>query len=261
MYVFNNKNATLVTNYKVMIRAIIVDDEPKSIQGLLWELGGFKEEITIIESFTNPKEALSFLKTNTIDAVFLDIEMPIMDGFSFLDAVGEINFSVIITTAYNQYALKAIQKEAHDYLLKPVTETRLKEAIEKIKKRKQKSNTSEKFEQMLVHFNEKLSKKRIAINTDGCLLFIEPDKVMYAEAEGSYTTLFIENEKEIVVSKKMKDVAEMLNGSNFFRIHNSYIVNLYKIKKFLKTDSYVVMENGKKIPVSRSKKNDFLNQL
>lgn len=244
-----------------MIRAIIVDDEAKSIQGLLWELASFKDEVTILETFTEPKEALSFLKTNSIDAIFLDIEMPSMDGFSFLDAVDIINFSVIITTAYSEYALKAIKKEAHDYLLKPVNESHLKETIKRIKKRKSYGTTSEKFEQILVDFNNKLSKKRISISVDGCLLFIEPEKILYAEAEGSYTTIFIENEKDIVLSKKIKEVEELLNNSCFFRIHNSYIVNLHKIKKFFKTDSYVMMENNKKIPVSRSKKSDFLSQL
>lgn len=245
-----------------MIHAIIIDDEPKSIQGLLWELGSFKSDITVVETFTNPEKAIDFLKENTVDAVFLDIEMPLMNGFTFLESFNEINFSVIITTAYSEYALKAIKKEAHDYLLKPVNESHLKETIEKIKKRKSVASTSEKFEKILLDFNHKLSKKRISVSVDGCLLFIEPEKILYAEAEGSYTTLFIENEKGIVLSKKIKEVEEILQDSKiFFRIHNSFVVNLQKIKKFYKTDSYVVMQNNKKIPVSRSKKSDFLNQL
>lgn len=244
-----------------MIRAIIIDDEPKSIRGLIWELGSFKDEVLVVESFTEPKEALSFLENNTVDAVFLDIEMPTMDGFTFLDEVDDINFSVIITTAYNEYALRALKKEAHDYLLKPINKNHLQEAIEKIKKRKAIGNIPEKFEKILIDFNNKLSKKKIAVNTDGCLLFVELERIICAEADGSYTTLFIEDEKDIVISKKIKEVEKMLESNVFFRVHNSFIVNLHKIKKFYRTDSYLVMENNKKVPVSRSKKEDFLDKI
>lgn len=244
-----------------MIRAIIVDDEPKSIRGLLWELGSFKDEIEVIDSFTQPEKALEFLQSHTVDAVFLDIEMPTMDGFTFLEKVGEANFSVIITTAYSEYALKAIKKEAHDYLLKPVNEEHLKATIKRIKKRKKSALLPEAFEEMLVNFNKKLSNKKIAINTDGCLVFIESEKIISAKADGSYTLLYIENEKEILLSKKLGEVEKILEGGNFYRVHNSYIVNLYKIKRFHKTDGYITMENNQKIPVSRSKKVDFLNQF
>ena len=245
-----------------MIRAIIVDDESRSIRNLLWELGSFKNEIEVVDSFTEPEKALLFLQSHTVDVVFLDIEMPTMDGFMFLEQVGDVHFSVVITTAYNEYALKALKKEAHDYLLKPINESHLKETIEKLKKRRKATDTSSQmFEKILVEFNEKLSNKRIAVSTDGCLIFIESQKIICAEADGSYTTLYVEGEKDILLSKKLGEVEKLLEGKNFYRIHNSYIVNLYKIKKFHKTDGYVIMENNKKIPVSRSKRIDFLSQF
>lgn len=245
-----------------MIRAIIVDDEPRAIRNLLWELGSFKNDITILESFNNPNEALEYLKSNTIDVLFLDVEMPIMDGFMFLEKLQSINFSIVFTTAYSEYALRAIKKEAHDYLLKPISEADLKETIEKLKKQKyQINNPSEIFERILVEFNDTLSTKRIAVHTDGCLIFIESQKIIYAQAEGSYTTLVVEDEKDILLSKKLGEVEKMLPEKAFYRVHNSYIVNMNKIKKFYKNDGYVILENNKKIPVSRSKRGDFLNQF
>ncbi len=118
----------------IMLKAVIVDDEPKAIQGLSWELSNFKEDIEVIASFNNPEEGLKYLANNKIDCLFLDIEMPTMDGFQFLEKIGNRNFAVVITTAYNEYAIKALKNEAIDYLLKPVDTDDLEETISKIKK-------------------------------------------------------------------------------------------------------------------------------
>lgn len=243
-----------------MIRAIIVDDELKSIENLIWELGSFKEDIKVIQTFTNPKEAINFLRESTVDVIFLDIEMPSIDGFTLLDRLkNNDDFAVVFTTAYSEYALKAIRKGAYDYLLKPISNLQLKEAIERVKKRKSSTININKLENILVEFNNQQIKKRIGVHTDGCLNFIELNKIIYAEADGSYTRLVMEEEKDIILSKNLKDVTNMLGDKLFYRIHNSYVVNLQKIKKFFKTEAYLVMDNNKKIPVSRHKKNDLLN--
>ena len=116
-----------------MIDVILVDDEQKAIDSLSWELENFSDEVNIVRTFTQPEEALTFLQHNPIDCVFLDIEMPTMDGFQFLNSLTEKNFAVIITTAYNEYAIKAIKQQAIDYLLKPVDIDDLTAAVEKIK--------------------------------------------------------------------------------------------------------------------------------
>jgi len=245
-----------------MIRAIIVDDESKSIENLIWELGSFKDDIKVIQTFTNPKEAILFLEKNTVEAIFLDIEMPSMNGFTFLDKLkSNSEFAIIFTTAYSEHALKAIRKGAYDYLLKPVSNSQLKEAIERVKKRKSPTINIDALEDILVDFNNQQTKKRIAVHTDGCLTFIELHKIIYAEADGSYTRLIIDGEKDIILSKKLKDVTNMLSDKLFYRIHNSYVVNLQRIKKFFKTEAYLVMDNNKKIPVARHKKNELLNHF
>lgn len=244
-----------------MIKAVIVDDEPKAIQSLIWELGNFKNEIEVVQSFTNPEEALSYLSQYTPDCLFLDVQMPTIGGFQFLERLDQINFAVVITTAYDEYAIKALKHEAIDYLLKPIDSDDLKESITKIKKYNDRNINADKLERMLSKFNSKFDKKRITINTDGKLLFLDVDDIIYVESDGNYSTLFLQNEKKIVVTKKLKEVDAILPEHYFFRIHNSYIINLGKIKAFIKNEGYVVMDSNHKIPVARQRKSDFLEKL
>ncbi|MEL6976712.1 MAG: LytTR family DNA-binding domain-containing protein, partial [Bacteroidota bacterium] len=133
--------------------------------------------------------------------------------------------------------------------------------IDKIKKFNAKNYTAEKLEKILLNFNAESSKKKITINTDGKLLFLNNEDILYAESDGNYSTLFLSDGQKILLTKKLKEVNAILPERSFFRIHNSYIINLNKIKEFLKTDGYVVLESNHKIPVSRQKKSDFLDML
>jgi two-component system LytT family response regulator len=244
-----------------MLKAVIIDDEPKAIQGLSWELSNFSDELEVIATFSEPEKALHYLKNTELDCLFLDVEMPTMDGFQFLEKLEKKDFAVVITTAYNEYAIKALKKEAIDYLLKPIDSDDLKETIAKIKRYNHRNISTDKFERILLNFNNRLHHKKITINTDGKLVFLEPDDILYAESDINYSTLYLINNKKIVLTKKLKEVCEILPRDYFFRIHNSYIVNLNKIKEFIKTDGYVVLENNKRIPVSRQRKSDFLGKL
>ena len=245
----------------MMLRAVIVDDEPKAIQSLIWELGNFKEEIEVIQSFTKPEEALKYLTLNTPDCLFLDVQMPTIGGFQFLEQLDEINFAVVITTAYDEYAIKALKHDAIDYLLKPIDSDDLRDTISKIKKHSNRQFSISKLENMLLNFNSKFDKKRITINTDGKLLFLDVDDIIYVASDGNYSTLYLQDEKKIVVTKKLKEVDAILPEHYFFRIHNSYIINLGKIKAFIKNEGYVVMDSNHKIPVARQRKSDFLEKL
>ncbi len=244
-----------------MIEAVLVDDEVKALQGLTWELTNFSDEIHVIASFTDPVEALEYLSFNTPDCLFLDIEMPTMDGFQFIQKITNKNFPVVITTAYNQYAIKALKNEAIDYLLKPIDTDDLKDTITKIKKHNAKNFSAERLEKILLNFNSNTVHKKITVNTDGKLLFLESDEIIYAESDGNYSTVYLSDGKKILLTKKLKEVNELLPEDSFFRIHNSYIINLNKVKEFLKTDGYVILESGHKIPVSRQKKSDFLDMI
>ncbi|WP_297692865.1 LytTR family DNA-binding domain-containing protein [uncultured Eudoraea sp.] len=244
-----------------MLQAVIVDDEKKALQSLSWELTNFSDEINVVASFTDPYEALSYLSNNTPDCLFLDIEMPTMDGFQFIQKLSNKDFPVVITTAYNQYAIKALKNEAIDYLLKPIDTDDLKDTIVKIKKFNARSYTADRLEKILLNFNANEKHKKITFNTDGKLVFLESKEILYAESDGNYSTIYLSDGNKIVLTKKLKEVNELLPNDSFFRIHNSYIINLTKIKEFLKTDGYVVLQSNHKIPVSRQKKSDFLDLL
>ncbi len=249
--------------YDIMIEAVIVDDEIHALQSLSWELSNFSAEINVVASFTNPLEALEYLdrNENTPDCLFLDIEMPTMDGFQFIQKLKNKAFPVIITTAYNQYAIKALKYEAIDYLLKPIDSDDLNATLVKIRKYNSKNYTADKLEKILLNFHSNSIQKKITINTDGKLVFLGSDEILYAESDGNYTTIHLTDGHRIVLTKKLKEVNEILPTDTFFRVHNSFIVNLNKIKEFLKTDGYVILESNHKIPVSRKKKSDFLDLL
>lgn len=244
-----------------MILVVIVDDEPSAVESLVWELNHFKEDVMIVAQFTNPEEALIYLESQPIDCLFLDIQMPTMDGFQFLSKLTMRNFAVVITTAYNDYAIKALKHEAIDYLLKPIDSDDLNETIKKIKKHKSKQRNDLNFEFALQQFNQKFNKKKVTINTDGKLIFIDADDILLVSGDGNYSTLELTNNQKIVVTKKLKEVNALLPQDHFFRIHNSYIINLNHLKEFIKSDGYVVLSNNKKIPVARQRKSDFLEKL
>jgi two-component system LytT family response regulator len=246
-----------------MLKAVIVDDEEKAIQSLSWELNHFNQDIEIIKTFTSPEKAISFLnKTSHItDCLFLDIQMPTMDGFQFLEKLSNKDFAVVITTAYDEYAIKAIKHEAVDYLLKPIDSDDLSSTINKLKNLTSKNINYDKLEELFYKFNAENNKQKITINTDGKLIFLDIDDIIFIESDGNYSTLFLNDNQKLVVTKKLKEVHSLLPEKLFFRIHNSYIINLNKVQEFIKTEGYVVMHHNHKIPVARQRKLDFLDRF
>lgn len=244
-----------------MIKAVIVDDEPKAIKSLSWELSNFKDEVTVVESFTCPNKALEYLNSKKPDCLFLDIQMPTMDGFSFLEKLDQDDLAIVITTAYNAYGVKALKHEAIDYLVKPIDSDDLKDSLLKIKKYIKRVSNSSDVEDILKKLNSQLGNKKIIINTDGKLLFLLPDEILYVESDGNYSTFNLSNNQKIVITKKLKEVDSLLPETEFFRIHNSYIINLNKIKAYIKNEAYVILESDHKIPVARQRKSDFLEKI
>ncbi|OSY87072.1 LytTR family transcriptional regulator [Tenacibaculum holothuriorum] len=244
-----------------MLKAVIVDDEPKAIQGLSWELSNFSEDLNIEKTFTDAEEAISYINSNDIDCLFLDIEMPTMDGFQLLEKLDKKDFAIVITTAYNEYAIKALKNEAIDYLLKPIDTDDLEETVMRIKNHHNKNNDSEKFEKILSSFNKRFNSRKITISADGKLIFLEQSEILFVESDGNYSSIYTTANKKIVITKKLKEVNELLPDEHFFRIHNSFIINLNKIKEFLKSEGYVILEDNHRIPVSRQRKSDFLEKF
>jgi two-component system LytT family response regulator len=246
-----------------MIDLVLIDDESSAIKSLEWEIENFCKNVNIVATFTNATDAAGFLNKNTVDCVFLDIEMPDMDGFQFLELFPKRNFAVVITTAFDQYAIKAIKESALDYLLKPIDSDDLIACFEKIEQQKSSVSISEKLENSLEKILQStvLSQKKINVTNDGKMIFLNPDDIIYCESDGNYCTIYLENKEKIVLTQKLKFMEEKLAQLQFFRIHNSYLINLNKVKEFHKTDEYVVLSNQVKIPVSRQKKSTFLDKL
>lgn len=240
------------------LRVVLIDDETKAIKSLRWELEKFSNEVEISATFTNPKEALRFLENQDVDCLFLDIEMPEMDGFEFLSHLKEWQSEVVFVTAYDHFALNAIKQSAVDYLLKPIDNEDLEATIKKLKHRI--GSNFEKDKKTSVGLPAQLN-KRISIPLDGKIVFLETDEISYCESDGNYSKIFLEDKKCLFVTRKLKEIQELLPSDEFFRVHNSFVVNLKKVREYFKTDGYVVLDNLKKIPVSRSKRSSFLEKI
>lgn len=246
-----------------MIDLLLIDDEPGAIKSLEWEIENFCKNVNIVATFSNATDAASFLYKNKVDCVFLDIEMPEMDGFQFLELFPKRKFAVVITTAFDQYAIKAIKESALDYLLKPIDTDDLIACFNKIETQKSSYSITEKLENSLEKLlnSTAFTQKKVSISNDGKMIFLNPDDIIYCESDGNYCTVYLESKEKIVLSQKLKFMEEKLAQLQFFRIHNSYLINLNKVKEFHKTDEYVVLSNQVKIPVSRQKKSSFLDKL
>ena len=243
------------------MRAIIVDDELAAINSLSWELRKYPDFISVIETFTSPKEAISGINYLKPDCVFLDIEMPEMSGFSLLDKLEYRNFAIVITTAYNQYAIQAIKESAVDYLLKPVDQDDISGVIEKLKKLNGSQNFQLQFEQTFEALSKASSPQVVQIPVSGKILFLRVDEIVYCESDGNYSKVFMESGEQLLVSKKLKELEGLLPDRVFFRIHNSFMVHLLKVNEYLRSDGYLVLSNHKKIPISRTKRDAFLNRM
>lgn len=244
-----------------MLKVVIVDDEQNAIDGLAWELNNIGTPINIEATFTQPSFALNYVKTNPIDCLFLDIQMPAMDGFTFLKKLGQRDFAVVITTAYDAYAIQALKNEAIDYLLKPIDSDDLRVTLNKVIKHKKRLSETEHMEQLITELSKNKPTNRVPIQADGKLIMLQTSNIIYVESEGNYSTIFLANNEKIVLTKKLKEVNELLPERQFFRTHNSYIVNLERIHAYLKSEGYLIMDSNQKIPVARQRKTDFLNKL
>ncbi len=244
------------------LKAIIVDDELDSITTLKWELEEFKNEIEIVDAFNTPLEAIKSIKANRPNVLFLDIQMPEMNGFELLKKVKGYYDQVIFITAFDEFAIQAFEVSAIDYILKPIEPEVLKKCIDKLKKQHNQDTIEEQFELLLSKLNKKNSIDKIALSTLDGIEFVKPSQILYCKSDSNYTFVFMINKKKILVSKTLKEIESSLISQNFFRVHNSYLVNLNFIEKYYRGQSaYLVLEGGQQIPVSRNKKSNFLENI
>jgi two-component system LytT family response regulator len=245
-----------------MIKAIIIDDEPYCCETLDMMIGKFCPELSVAAILHSGAEAIEALTQISPQLVFLDIEMPYMNGFEFLEKVHPINFGLIFTTSYDQYAIKAIRFSALDYLLKPIDREELIQAVAKVSAKLQ-NPTELQLELLLQKFNTSRTPiKKIALPTMEGLQMVEIDSIISCSSDSNYTNFFLRNNKKLTASRTMKDVEELLSDYSFLRVHNSFMVNLNEIHKYIKGEGgYLVMSDGTNIDVSRSRKEMLLLKL
>ena len=241
-----------------LLTTIIIDDEEDSVNLLHIQLKKYCSQIGTIHTFSSPLKALKEIELIKPDLVFLDIEMPELNGFQFLEKLFPISFSVVFITAYNEFAIKAFRFSALDYLVKPVY---VEDLIEAVKKAINVGKTSE--DQLDIFQNQMRAKQinKIAVSSLTGIVFINLDDILYAEASSNYSILVLGNNEKVIVSKTLKDVQEILEDRNFFRIHRQYIINLNKVKHFNKNECVLTMENEKQLQVARIQKDKLIERF
>lgn len=245
-----------------MLKAIIIDDEPDNIKLLVLQLKLYCPQVDVVAECIQSKDGLQQIKTLSPHVVFLDIEMPIMNGFELLEELEEINFHIIFVTAYDQFAVKAFKFSALDYLLKPIDATELKAAVEKAAiQPKTDHRQLGLLKQQLQPTNRQLPDK-IALPYQNGVVFTELSKIIYCEADNNYTLFFLDDGKQHIVSKTLRSIQEVLEERNFLRVHRQYLINLDHISRYVKGEgNYLIMSNQKTIPVARNQKEKLIEKF
>lgn len=246
------------------MNAIIVDDEPDGIRTLQKLLEYNCPEVTVAATCTNASAAIEQLHLHQPDIMFLDIRMPGKSGFDLLEAIPVKNFEVIFVTAHNEYMLRALQLSAVDYLMKPVDEERLIEAVSRIKQRKNVKGQTVRTDILLHNLNKSALpvEMRICLPTQKGFSVIKLEEIVYCEAQRSYTLFRLTNNKTMVISKPLADYEKLLSDTIFLRIHKSCLINLMHVREYTRGEGgTVLMSNGMEIEVARRKKEQFLLKI
>ncbi|MES2627983.1 MAG: LytTR family DNA-binding domain-containing protein [Bacteroidota bacterium] len=243
------------------IKAIIVDDEPGAREVLESHIAQYCKHIELVDSCRSVAVASQSIRVNDPDLVFLDINMPRQDGFELLKIHGDKNFKTIFTTAYDQYALKAIKFSALDYLLKPIDIDELVAAVAKVSKPE--SNTALQIEMLCEQLLQQKGKPdKIILPTTKGFLTEYVDQIIRAEAENNYTVFIFANGRQEVVSRTLKYYEDLLQPLGFFRIHQSHLINMKHVKRYSKNNgSHITMSDNHEVAVARNKRAEFIELL
>ncbi len=245
-----------------MINAIIIDDEQHCIDALTADLSKNCGNVEVIAKCTSAKEGILSIKKLKPQLIFLDVEMPWMNGFEMLEMLDHIDFCIIFTTAYDKFAARAFRISAVDYLLKPIDAADLKTAVQKAEEKILASAGTVNIQNLLHNIRQPAQQQKIALpNRDG-YEFAQVNTILYCNAEGAYTKIVLTDQRPLLISKTLGDIEEMLPAEIFIRIHHSTIVNLNAVTHYSRADGgYVVMNTNEKLMVSKARKEALLEKL
>lgn len=245
-----------------MIKTIIIDDEQHCIDSLLRLISKYEDVFSVVETFNTVHAGLAGVKTWQPDLVFLDIKINNQTGFDFLKKVDTINFNVIFTTAFETYAVEAFRFSALDYLLKPIDKDDFHETVLKLKNVVETSILKNKIDVLLHNLKVENALKRISVATPDGYVFIEVSDILYCKADINYTHIFTKLGDKITTSKTLKTFEKLLLNNHFYRVHNSFLVNLFYVKKYTKgKGGYVTMKDNTNIDVSIRRKDEFMKKF
>lgn len=244
-----------------MISALIIDDEQHCINRLADLLKQYHSDVMLVSTAASVKEGLQAIELCQPQLLFLDVQLKDGTGFDLLRQCKYINFKIIFTTAFEKFAIEAIKFSAIGYLLKPVEEEDLKQAVDKIK-----TISVEQTRQMAnvidTNMNQPIKKKRLTVPVGNELLFLNIEDIVRCHSDINYTTIFKNDKQKIVVAKTLKEFEEMLTAYDFFRIHNSDLINLSYLKSYNKgKGGSVTLTDGTELEVSTRRKDDFLKKI
>lgn len=245
-----------------MVKAVIIEDEKKSRLALIALLERYCPNVILLGEADGMRTGISLIRSTKPDVIFLDIQMPDGSGFRLLEEVRDIELEIIFTTAFDQYAIKAIKYSALDYLLKPIIPQELIDAVKKVEDKKiaRNANTNQNIDVLLDNIKSKSAEKqRIILTTAEKIHVININDILRCESDNYYTNFFFMDGTRLLISKTLKENENLLHEHNFVRPHKSHLINTKYIKGFLKNDGgYIVMTDGSEIPVSRRRKEEIM---
>jgi len=247
----------------MQINAVIVDDEQHSLETTDIMVRKYCPGVLVIGLANSAEKGITLIDALKPDLVFLDIAMPRMNGFEMLQHLSFRNFSIIFTTAYDDYAIKAFKVDAVDYLLKPISPEELIKAVEKVKNIMENARHFSQIETILQQVGVMGHKRtKLALPVEGKLTMLEYDTIIYCESDGNYTVLHFNDRKNIMISRTLKDIENMLPHPPFLRIHNSYVININHVTQYIRGDGCdVILTNNIQLRVARSRKEELIAAL
>lgn len=246
------------------MRTILIDDEIDSLESLAFEVNSYCPDLEVIGSFHDSREALKAIATLQPDLVFLDIEMPHLNGFELLESLPSIDFDIIFVTAYDEFAVRAFDFNAIDYLLKPIMKSKLINAVQRIKEKHHSRLTESDIKALIANarLQSQPGMENIALPTSEGFEFIHVNDIVYLQSESNYTWVHLRSGTKHLLAKTLKDMSAMISFPQFFRAHQSYFVNLNHAKKYVRGQGgYLVLKDDTQIPVSRAHREELLSLL
>jgi two-component system, LytTR family, response regulator len=244
------------------IKALIIDDEPSAVKTLSLMIQHYLPEITSLKTTNDPHEGLFLLKDFQPHLLFIDIQMPLMNGFELLKQIPQINFNIIFTTAYDEYAIEAIRFSALDYLLKPIDADELKNAFNRfVQKLNSATGSLTLYNNFMYNLNVTDKKDfKLALSTLQGTFFYKPDEIIRLEGEGNYTKFFFAGKTTFLTSRTLREYETILESHGFIRIHKSHLVNKAFVVNYT-ADGMLTMADDSKVEISRRRKEEVINQL